>query len=93
MNSKRLKITIIAGALLMAVALGMAVFGQGIGIEKAGQGGVVQYKVVPVPSTVTQDQLQSILTAQGNAGWRYLGPYAVGAGPLPTGTVFLFSKP
>ncbi|PYQ61162.1 MAG: hypothetical protein DMF53_15615 [Acidobacteria bacterium] len=93
MNSKRLKIAVVVGVILMASALAMTVFGQGYGTEKAGQGGVIQYKLVPVPSVMTQDQFQTVLTAQGNAGWRFQGPYLVGTSPIPSQTVLLFSKP
>jgi len=42
---------------------------------------------------MSQAQFQTLLTAQGNAGWRLMGPYAVGSGPIPDQVVLLFSKP
>jgi len=88
----RMKIMVAVTAVLIVTILTVALFGQGNGIEKA-TSSVVQYKVVPIPNILTQEQLQTILTAQGNAGFRLLGPYAVGAGPIPDKQVLVFSKP
>jgi hypothetical protein len=42
---------------------------------------------------MTAAQLQTLLTAQRSAGFRFVAPFAVGAGPIPTDEVFIFSKP
>jgi hypothetical protein len=42
---------------------------------------------------MTAAQLQAALTAQGNMGFHFVGPFAVGTGPIPTGEVYVFSKP
>jgi len=73
-------------------ALAMAVFGQSDGSGQKASG-VIQYKLVPVPGVMTQAQFQSVLTTQGNAGYRFIGPFAVGSAPIPNETVLLFSKP
>lgn len=91
MKSNRVKVAIlVVGALLMVSALAMALVGTG---EEAEQKGVIQYKVLPVTSPMTQQQLQTLMTAQGNDGWRFIGPFAVGTDPIPNEEVFLFSKP
>lgn len=88
MKSNRVKVAIlVVGALLMVSALAMALVGTG---EEAEQKGVIQYKVT---SPMTQQQLQTLMTAQGNDGWRFIGPFAVGTDPIPNEEVFLFSKP
>jgi hypothetical protein len=76
---------------VMSAAFAMSVFGQADGTEKAA--GMIQYKLVPVPNVMTQAQLQSVLTTQGNAGYRLMLPYAVGTGPIPGQIVLVFSKP
>jgi molecular chaperone DnaK (HSP70) len=93
LTSKRSKILITIGAVLMISFLTMAVFGQGEEFQKATTTGVVQYHVVTVPGTMTAAQLQATLTAQGNMGFHFVGPFAVGTGPIPTGEAFVFSKP
>lgn len=62
-------------------------------VDQKAAAAVIQYKLVPVPSVMTQAQFQSVLTTQGNGGWRFAGPYAVGTPPIPTQTVLMFSKP
>lgn len=76
----------------LAVVLAIATYGQEGAAAPAVGAAVVQYKVVPF-TTMTQTQLQALLTAQGNAGWRLFGPFAVGSGPIPTGEVLIFTKP
>jgi|GraSoiStandDraft_5_1057265.scaffolds.fasta_scaffold167231_2 molecular chaperone DnaK (HSP70) len=93
MSSKRTKILITLGAVLLFSLLAMAGFGQGEEFQKAASTGVVTYHVVTVPGTMTAAQLQATLTAQGNMGFHFIGPFAVGTGPIPTGEVFVFSKP
>jgi hypothetical protein len=92
MTRKRLAIMIILGTILMLSVLAMAVFGQGEEVEKTTPT-VVQYKVVAVPDAMTQAQLQALLTTQGNAGFHFVVPLAVGTGPIPNQEVFVFSKP
>jgi hypothetical protein len=84
---------IAAVLLLMTSALAISALGQEDGAERAASKAIIQYKLVEVPGVMTQSQFQSVLTTQGNAGWRFLGPYAVGTAPIPTQTVLLFSKP
>ncbi len=91
MTRNRLAVTITLGTILLASVLAVALFGQGEVTQKAS--GVVQYRVVAAPSPMTAAQLQTLLTAQGNAGFHFVGPFAVGAGPIPTDEVFVFSKP
>jgi len=93
MSSKRTKILITIGAVLLLSLVAMAGFGQGEESQKAASTGVVTYHVVTVPGTMTAAQLQATLTAQGNMGFHFVGPFAVGTGPIPTGEVFVFSKP
>jgi hypothetical protein len=95
MSSKRTQILIPLGAVLLLSLVAMAGFGQGEEFQKAAATGVVTYHVVTLPSgATTAAQLQAILTAQGNMGFHFVGgPFAVGAGPIPTGAVFVFSKP
>ena len=93
MSSKRTKILITIGAGLLHSLVAMAGFGQGEESQKAASTGVVTYHVVTVPGTMTAAQLQATLTAQGNMGFHLVGPFAVGTGPIPTGEVFVFSKP
>jgi hypothetical protein len=90
MQSKKVRIMIAAAALLLVAALTMAMVRTG---EEDKATAVIQYKLVPIPTPMTQQQFQTILTAQGNAGWRLMGSYAVGTGPIPTQEVLLFSKP
>lgn len=90
MKARRSMIAVVCGFLLMASALAVSVFGEDV--EKQ-QKAAVQYKLVPIPSVVSQAQLQSIMTTQGNAGWRYHSAFAVGTGPIPTQEVLLFSRP
>ena len=90
MNSKRLTIVLTVALLLMASVWAMSAFGQSDGATPKV---VIQYKLVPVPGVMTQAQLQTVLTTQGNGGWRYVGPLAVGTGPIPDQEVILFSKP
>ncbi len=92
MTNKRLTIMVVVGILFMASTWAMSVFGQGEEIQQKAAAGVIQYKLVPVPSGMTQAQLQSVMTTQGNAGWRFIAPFAVGT-PIPTQEVLLFSKP
>ncbi len=95
MSGKRTKILITLGAVLLFSLLAMAGFGQGEEFQKAASTGVVTYHVVTVPpNAMTAAQLQAILTTQGNMGFHLVGgPLAVGTGPIPTGEVFVFSKP
>lgn len=93
MTSKQLRITVIVGMLLLASNLAVSVLGQGDETQKKAAAGVIQYRLVAVPSVQTQAQLQAVLNAQGNAGWRYISAFAVGTGPIPTQEVLLFSKP
>lgn len=90
--NKRMKIMVAVTAVLIVTVLTVTLFGQGNGIEPKATS-VVQYKVVPIPNVMTQEQLQAVLTAQGNAGFRLLGPYAVGTGAIPDKQVLVFSKP
>ena len=92
MISRRLKITIVVAVLVMGSALARVALGHGEETEQKATG-VIQYKLVPVAGTLSQQQLQTILTAQGNAGWRFIGPFAVGTGPIPDQEVIMFSKP
>jgi hypothetical protein len=80
-------VLVVAVAALAAAALGHA---QDLTQRAAG---VIQYKLVPVPNTQAQAQLQAVLTAQGNAGFRLLLPYAVGTGPIPSQTVLGLRNP
>jgi hypothetical protein len=93
MIRKRMTIAVGVVMLLMASALAVSVFGQGQEGSPQKAAGVIQYKVVPVPSPMTQAQLQTLMTQQGNGGWRFVAPFAVGTGPIPSQEVFLFSKP
>ena len=77
---------------VMSVVFAMSVFAQRDDTEPKAAG-MIQYKLVPVPLTITQAQLQTVLTTQGNAGFRLIMPYAVGTGPIPNQTVLVFSKP
>jgi hypothetical protein len=88
MTRKRLAVMV---TILLASVLAVALFGQGEVAQKAS--GVIQYRVVAVPNSMTAAQLQTVLTTQGNAGFRFVAPFAVGAGPIPTDQVFVFSKP
>ena len=93
MATKRLPfILTLALLILMTSALTISAFGQGAGSEPKAAA-VIQYKVVPVPSVMTQAQLQTVMTTQGNAGYRYVSAFAVGTGAIPTQEVLLFSKP
>jgi hypothetical protein len=86
--------TAIVAALLILISGGLAVSLRGqadMAEEKAVA--TIQYKLVQVPEVMTQAQLQSVLTAQGNAGYRLILPFAVGTGPIPNQTVLVFSKP
>ncbi len=92
MIATKFKALLVGTAILALSALAMAVFAQAE--RPTGQvAATIQYKLVPIPNVATQAQLQSILTTQGNGGWRLLGPYAVGTGPIPNQTVLAFSKP
>jgi len=91
--NKRMKIMVAVTAVLIVTVLTVTLFGQGNGIEPKATPSVVQYKVVSIPNVMSQEQLQSVLTAQGNAGFRLLGPYAVGTGAIPDKQVLVFSKP
>lgn len=90
MTRTRLTIVAVAIVLLMTSALAISAVSQE---DEAAEKAVIQYRLVQVPSVMTQAQFQSVLTAQGNAGWRFLGPYAVGTPPIPNQAVLLFSKP
>jgi hypothetical protein len=81
-------------ALLVLVlgGLAMSVLGQADVVEQKATG-VIQYRLVQVPDVMTQAQLQTVLTTQGNAGYRFNLPYAVGTDPIPNQTVLVFSKP
>lgn len=92
MAKNRMAVIIAMVLVVMSAAFAMSVFGQADAADqKAAR--AIQYKLVPVPSVMTQAQLQSVLTAQGNAGFRLIQPYAVGTGPIPNQTVLVFSKP
>jgi hypothetical protein len=94
MQSKKIGIAmLVAVALLLVSVLTMAMARTGEEPDQKATAGVIQYRLVPITSPMTQQQFQTVLTAQGNAGWRLLGPYAVGSGPIPTQEVLLFSKP
>ena len=93
MISKRLKIAVVVAVVLVGSALAKVALGHGEEAERKATSGVIQYKLVPVAGTLSQQQLQTILTAQGNGGWRFLGPFAVGTGPIPDQEVLMFSKP
>jgi hypothetical protein len=93
MSSKRTKILITLCAVLLLSLVAMAGFGQGEESQKAASAGAVTYHVVNVPSTMTSAQLQTTLTAQGNMGFHFVGAFAVGTAPIPTGEAFVFSKP
>jgi len=93
MTTKRLTFMITAAViLLMTSALAISALGQEAGAELKATA-VIQYKLVSVPSVMTQAQLQAVMTTQGNAGYRFVAPFAVGTGPIPTQEVLLFSKP
>jgi len=91
--TSRKKIAIVLTILLALISGSLAMAWQGQ-TEDADQkaSGTVQYKLVPVPQVMTQAQLQTVLTTQGNAGYRLLMPYAVGTAPIPNQTVLVFSK-
>ena len=90
--SKRKTAIVAALLILISGGLAMSVRGQAdVAEEKAVA--TIQYKLVQVPEVMTQAQLQSVLTTQGNAGYRLILPFAVGAGPIPNQTVLVFSKP
>src|SRR5262245_7717265 len=72
MNLKRWNLVLTVALLLVISALAVSAFGQGGDGAKATA--AIQYKLVPMPSPMTQAQFQSLLTAQGNAGWRLMGP-------------------
>jgi hypothetical protein len=91
MTTKRLTLMVTVAFLLIVSVWAISARGQGNGMEKAVT--VIQYKLVPVPGTMSQAQLQTVLTTQGNAGWRFMGPFAVGTGPIPDQEVLLFSRP
>jgi hypothetical protein len=93
MNSKRVKIMIVAGIVLMLSVVAMSVLAQSYEAEQKVAAGVIQYRLVPIPDAMTQAQFQAVLTTQGNAGWRLQGPYVVGTGPIPDQQVLLFTKP
>lgn len=90
MTSKRSMIAVVCGFLLMASALAVSVFGQDVEMQ---QKAAIQYKLVPLPSVVSRDELLTIMKREGNAGWRYHSAFAVGTGPIPTEEVLLFMKP
>lgn len=90
--TKKLATMIAMVLVVISAAFTMSVFGEAHGSEQKAAG-AIQYRVVPVPSVMTQAQLQSVLTTQGNAGYRLVLPYAVGSGPIPSQTVLVFSKP
>lgn len=92
MAKKRMSAIIAVVLVVMSTAFAMAVFGEADAADQKATG-TIQYKLVPVPSVMTQAQLQSVLTTQGNAGFRLIQPYAVGTGPIPNQTVLVFSKP
>jgi hypothetical protein len=92
MAKKRMATMIAMVLILTSSAFAMSVLGQADGAEQKAAG-MIQYKLVPVPSVMTQAQLQSVLTTQGNAGYRLILPFAVGTGPIPNQTVLVFSKP
>jgi hypothetical protein len=92
MTGRRLTTMIAALVILISGGLAMSVFGQADRAEVKATA-VIQYKIVQVPEVMTQAQLQSVLTAQGNAGYRLILPFAVGTGPIPNQSVLVFSKP
>jgi hypothetical protein len=92
MSKKRMVGVVAVVLVVMSVAFTMSVFAQREDTEQKAAG-MIQYKLVPVPSPLSQAQLQTILTTQGNAGFRLIAPYAVGTGPIPNQTVLVFSKP
>lgn len=92
MTSKRWAIVIAVALLFMTSSFAISALVQDQDAEDK-EKAVIQYKLVPIPAVMSQAQFQAALTAQGNAGWRFLGPYAVGTGPIPNQAVLLFSKP
>jgi hypothetical protein len=92
MTRRRMTTMIAALLVLISGGLAMSVFGQADRAEEKATG-VIQYKLVQVPDVMTQAQLQSVLTTQGNAGYRLILPFAVGTSPIPNQTVLVFSKP
>jgi hypothetical protein len=85
--------SILIAVLLVLISAGLAVSVRGQDERSEKATAVIQYKLVPVPEPITQAQLQTVLTTQGNAGYRLVLPYAVGSGPIPNQTVLVFSKP
>ena len=92
MTKKRMTAMIAMVLIVMSATFAISVFGQADGTEQKAAG-MIQYKLVPVPNVMTQAQLQTVLTTQGNAGFRLVLPYAVGTSPIPNQTVLVFSKP
>lgn len=90
--TRRMTTLIAVLLVLISTALAMTVLGQADGAEQKATG-AIQYKLVQVPNVMTQAQLQSVLTTQGNAGYRLILPFAVGTSPIPNQTVLVFSKP
>jgi len=89
----RRQMTIVLSMLLVLIFGGLAMAWQGQAEDSEKATGAIQYKLVQVPQVMTQAQLQTVLTTQGNAGYRLLMPYAVGTPPIPNQTVLIFSKP
>ncbi len=92
MTKKRMVMMIAMILIVLSAALAVSVAGQPDPDEQKA-GGAIQYKLVPVPNVMTQAQLQTVLTTQGNAGFRLVLPYVVGTSPIPNQTVLVFSKP
>jgi hypothetical protein len=92
MTKKRMTTMVVVVLVVIFATFAMSVLGQSGGTEQKAAG-MIQYRLVPVPSPMTQAQLQSVLTTQGNSGFRLIMPYAVGTGPIPNQTVLVFSKP
>lgn len=92
--TKKTKMALMIATVIVVISatFAMSVLGQADSADQKATG-TIQYKLVPVPSVMTQAQLQSVLTTQGNAGYRLILPYAVGTGPIPNQTVLVFSKP
>jgi len=92
MTKKQVTIAFAVLLVLISGGLAMSVYGQSEEAQRKATG-VIQYKLVQVPQTMTQAQLQAVLTTQGNAGYRLLMPFAVGTGPISDQQVLIFSKP
>jgi hypothetical protein len=90
--SKRKTAVVAVLLILISGGLAMSVRGQADMAEEKAVA-TIQYKLVQVPEVMTQAQLQSVLSTQGNAGYHLILPFAVGTGSIPNQTVLVFSKP